>query len=97
MFPDPVIQQKKLAMLGLAGALGNVLGLLLAGVCMLANYRWFFRVVGIIAIVSERLDMPDRSAFARPRSCSSRTPGRPIRKRQTPRLDGSEWMLSVSS
>ena len=54
MFPDPVIQQKKLAMLGLAGALGNVLGLLLAGVCMLANYRWFFRVVGIIAIVSQR-------------------------------------------
>lgn len=40
MFPDPVIQQKKLSVLGLAGALGNVLGLLLAGVCMLANYRY---------------------------------------------------------
>jgi hypothetical protein len=40
MFPDPVIQQKKLAMLGLAGALGNVLGLLLAGVAMLENYQW---------------------------------------------------------
>lgn len=39
MFPDPVIQQKKLAVLGLAGALGNVLGLLLAGVAMLENYQ----------------------------------------------------------
>jgi hypothetical protein len=39
MFPDPVIQQKRLPVLGLAGALGNVLGLLLVGVAMLENYH----------------------------------------------------------
>ncbi|WVQ78052.1 hypothetical protein IAT38_000133 [Cryptococcus sp. DSM 104549] len=51
MFPDPEEQQAKLALLGLAGAIGNVLGLVLAGVCMLANYRWFFRVIAIICVV----------------------------------------------
>ncbi|WVQ78053.1 hypothetical protein IAT38_000134 [Cryptococcus sp. DSM 104549] len=51
MFPDPEEQQRKLALLGLAGAIGNVLGLVIAGVCMLANYRWFFRVIAIICIV----------------------------------------------
>lgn len=51
MFPDPKIQQGKLAFLGLSGAAGNVLGLVLAGLCMLANYRWFFRLVAIICIL----------------------------------------------
>ncbi|WVN85286.1 uncharacterized protein L203_100431 [Cryptococcus depauperatus CBS 7841] len=50
MFPEPQEQQAKLALLGLAGAVGNVLGLVLAGVCMLANYKWFFRVIAIICI-----------------------------------------------
>ena len=39
MFPDPEEQQGKLALLGLAGATGNVFGLLLAGVCMLQSYK----------------------------------------------------------
>ena len=68
MFPDPDIQQAKLALLGLAGASGNLLGLyvrmpflciscskvtvrVLAGLCMLANYRWFFRLMAIICII----------------------------------------------
>ncbi|KAK8869869.1 hypothetical protein IAR55_000437 [Kwoniella newhampshirensis] len=51
MFPKPEEQQAKLALLGLAGAVGNVLGLVLAGVCMLANYRWFFRVIAIICVL----------------------------------------------
>lgn len=32
MFPNPKEQQAKLALLGLAGAIGNILGLVLAGV-----------------------------------------------------------------
>ncbi|OWZ65584.1 hypothetical protein AYX15_02930 [Cryptococcus neoformans] len=51
LFPEPAEQQAKLALLGLAGAIGNVLGLVLAGVCMLASYKWFFRVIAIICIV----------------------------------------------
>ncbi|KAK4687340.1 hypothetical protein P7C73_g2775, partial [Tremellales sp. Uapishka_1] len=51
MFPNPEEQEKKLALLGMAGAIGNVLGLVLAGICMLANYRWFFRVIAILCIV----------------------------------------------
>ncbi|WVQ78044.1 hypothetical protein IAT38_000125 [Cryptococcus sp. DSM 104549] len=50
MYPEPVQQQAKLALLGLAGAVGNVLGLVLVGICMLANYRWFFRVVAILCV-----------------------------------------------
>ncbi|WWD15856.1 hypothetical protein CI109_100280 [Kwoniella shandongensis] len=51
MFPKHEEQQAKLSLLGLAGAVGNVLGLVLAGVCMLANYKWFFRVIAIICVV----------------------------------------------
>lgn len=51
MFPNPEIQQKKLALLGLAAMSGNVLGLVLAGLTMLANYRWFFRLMAMICIV----------------------------------------------
>ncbi|WVQ99577.1 hypothetical protein IAU59_006713 [Kwoniella sp. CBS 9459] len=51
MFPNPAEQQKKLAMLSLAGGLGNVLGLVLAGLCMEASYQWFFRLMAIICIV----------------------------------------------
>ncbi|KAL0250339.1 hypothetical protein I308_102512 [Cryptococcus tetragattii IND107] len=50
MFPESGEQQKKLALLSLSGAIGNVLGLVLAGICMLANYKWFFRVLAIICI-----------------------------------------------
>ncbi|RSH87263.1 hypothetical protein EHS25_003172 [Saitozyma podzolica] len=51
MFPNPKEQQAKLALLGMSGAIGNVLGLVLAGLTMLANYRWFFRLIAIICLV----------------------------------------------
>ncbi|KAL1407889.1 hypothetical protein Q8F55_007325 [Vanrija albida] len=50
MFPDPAEQRKKLAFLGIAAALGNVLGLVLAGLTMLASYHWFFRLMAIICL-----------------------------------------------
>ena len=50
MFPDPKVQQGKLSLVGLSAVLGNVLGLVLAGLCMLANYRWFFRLMAIVCI-----------------------------------------------
>lgn len=34
MYPNPKEQQGKLALLGLSGAVGNILGLVLAGICM---------------------------------------------------------------
>ncbi|WVQ88920.1 hypothetical protein IAS59_002662 [Cryptococcus gattii] len=42
----------KLAILGLAGGLGNVFGLVLAGLCMEASYHWFFRIIAILCILS---------------------------------------------
>ncbi|ODN84729.1 hypothetical protein L202_00613 [Cryptococcus amylolentus CBS 6039] len=51
LFPDHKEQQAKLALLAMTGAIGNVLGLVLAGICMLANYKWFFRVLAIICLV----------------------------------------------
>ncbi|KAK4693046.1 hypothetical protein P7C70_g9008, partial [Phenoliferia sp. Uapishka_3] len=50
MFPNSQERQGKLALIGLAGAVGNILGLVVAGICMLANYRWFFRVLAIVCI-----------------------------------------------
>jgi len=65
MYPDPKEAQGKLALLGkqarallsladtllgVAGALGNIMGLVIAGVCMLASYVWFFRVMAIICV-----------------------------------------------
>jgi MFS family permease len=51
MFPDHAEQQKKLALLGIAGGLGNVLGLLIAGVAMLHSYKAFFWIIAGICIV----------------------------------------------
>lgn len=45
MYPDPVEQGKKLALFGLAGALANTISLILAGVFLLASWRWFFRFI----------------------------------------------------
>ncbi|EIW70400.1 hypothetical protein TREMEDRAFT_28441 [Tremella mesenterica DSM 1558] len=45
MFPDPEIQKQKLGLLGLSGAIGNVLGLIIAAACMIKSYVWFFRLV----------------------------------------------------
>lgn len=36
MYPDPVQQQAKLALFGVSGALGNVLGLVIAGLFMVS-------------------------------------------------------------
>jgi MFS family permease len=63
MFPDPKEQQAKLALLGMAGAIGNVLGLVLAGVVMLADYRWFFRLIAIICVLfGESLPFHDQAS-----------------------------------
>nr|XP_019046433.1 hypothetical protein I302_05182 [Kwoniella bestiolae CBS 10118]OCF25363.1 hypothetical protein I302_05182 [Kwoniella bestiolae CBS 10118] len=50
LFPTPEIRKAKLAIISLAGGLGNVLGLVLAGLCMIASYKWFFRLIAIICI-----------------------------------------------
>ncbi|KAL7421600.1 hypothetical protein Q5752_003369 [Cryptotrichosporon argae] len=50
MFPDPAEREKKLALLSMAGGIGNVLGLLIAAVCMLARWTWFFRVLAIVCV-----------------------------------------------
>ncbi|TYJ54109.1 hypothetical protein B9479_005205 [Cryptococcus floricola] len=52
MFPEPKEQANKLALLGLAGGLGNVFGLVIAGLCMEASYKWFFRVIAILCFAS---------------------------------------------
>ncbi|KIR55690.1 efflux protein EncT [Cryptococcus gattii Ru294] len=52
MYPDLTQQAAKLAILGLAGGLGNVFGLVLAGLCMEASYHWFFRIIAILCILS---------------------------------------------
>lgn len=52
MYPESTEQAAKLALLGLAGGLGNVFGLVLAGLCMKASYHWFFRVIAILCILS---------------------------------------------
>jgi hypothetical protein len=50
MYPDPKEAQAKLSLLAMSGGLGNVLGLLFAGLCMLSSYRWFFRLMAIICL-----------------------------------------------
>lgn len=50
MYPDPEEQAKKLALFGMAGALANTLALILAGVFLLASWRWYFRFVAILVI-----------------------------------------------
>ncbi|OCF58454.1 efflux protein EncT [Kwoniella mangroviensis CBS 10435] len=48
MYPDPAEQAKKLALFGMAGALANTIALVLAGIFLLANWRWYFRFITII-------------------------------------------------
>lgn len=50
MYPDPVEQAKKLALFGMAGALANTLGLVFAGVFLLASWTWYFRFVAILVV-----------------------------------------------
>ena len=48
MYPDPAEQAKKLALFGMAGALANTLALVLAGIFLLASWRWYFRFITIL-------------------------------------------------
>ncbi|KAK4688624.1 hypothetical protein P7C73_g1488, partial [Tremellales sp. Uapishka_1] len=48
MYPDPVEQAGKLALFGLSGALANTIALILAGVFLLASWRWYFRFITIL-------------------------------------------------
>ncbi|TXT11737.1 uncharacterized protein COLE_02147 [Cutaneotrichosporon oleaginosum] len=50
MYPEPTEQAKKLTLFGMAGALANTLGLLLAGVFLLASWRWYFRFIAIVVL-----------------------------------------------
>lgn len=48
MFPDPTAKRKKLSLLAIAASLGNVLGMVLSALTMLASYHWFFRLIAIM-------------------------------------------------
>jgi len=48
MYPEPQEQAKKLGLFGLAGALANTIALVLAGIFLLASWRWYFRFITII-------------------------------------------------
>ncbi|WWC62078.1 uncharacterized protein I303_104668 [Kwoniella dejecticola CBS 10117] len=50
LFPVPEVRKAKLAIISLAGGMGNVLGLVLAGLCMISSYKWFFRLMAIVCI-----------------------------------------------
>ena len=50
MYPDPVEKQAKLSLLGLSGAIGNILGLVIAGLCMLKSYHVFFQLMAAICL-----------------------------------------------
>ncbi|WVQ76083.1 hypothetical protein IAR50_005722 [Cryptococcus sp. DSM 104548] len=57
MYPEPKEQASKLALLGLAAGLGNVFGLVLAGLCMEASYKWFFRLIAILCLSSTAITL----------------------------------------
>lgn len=50
MYPDPTEQAKKLTLFGMAGALANTIALILAGLFLLASWRWYFRFIAILVI-----------------------------------------------
>ncbi|TYJ53579.1 hypothetical protein B9479_005784 [Cryptococcus floricola] len=52
MYPETKEQASRLSLLGLAAGLGNVFGLVLAGLCMRASYKWFFRLIAILCLLS---------------------------------------------
>ena len=54
MYPEPAEQAKKLALFGMAGALANTIALVLAGVFLLASWRWYFRfIVSVLPVANE--------------------------------------------
>ncbi|WVQ78123.1 hypothetical protein IAT38_000204 [Cryptococcus sp. DSM 104549] len=48
MYPDPAVQGQKLALFSMSGALANTTALILAGVFLLASWRWYFRFITIL-------------------------------------------------
>lgn len=50
MYPDPDEQAKKLGLFGMSGALANTIALVLAGVFLLADWRWYFRFITILTV-----------------------------------------------
>ncbi|WWD02252.1 hypothetical protein V865_000290 [Kwoniella europaea PYCC6329] len=48
MYPDSEEQTKKLSLFGVAGALSNTVAMILAGLFLLASWKWYFRFVTII-------------------------------------------------
>ena len=48
LYPDRDEQAKKLALFGMSGALANTIALVLAGVFLLASWRWYFRFIAIL-------------------------------------------------
>ncbi|WVQ70534.1 hypothetical protein IAR50_000053 [Cryptococcus sp. DSM 104548] len=57
MYPNLDEQAPKLAILSIAGGIGNVIGFILAGLCMLASYEWFFRLIAILCLCSTALSI----------------------------------------
>lgn len=102
MYPDPAEQAKKLALFGMAGALANTIALVLAGVFLLASWRWYFRFIVSPPIViinnSYNADLPSRPSSSRPlplppgSSCPER---QPLLKTCPVPKSGSEWTLAV--
>lgn len=67
MYPDPDIQAKKLALFGMAGALANTIALVLAGVFLLASWRWYFRFIAILTVshsTNDRTSADSQAPFA---------------------------------
>ncbi|WVW85472.1 hypothetical protein I302_107510 [Kwoniella bestiolae CBS 10118] len=48
MYPDPEEQTKKLSLFGVAGALSDTVAMILAGLFLLASWKWYFRFVTIL-------------------------------------------------
>lgn len=44
MYPDKLVQAKKLALFGMSGALASTLAPILVGVFLLASWQWYFRL-----------------------------------------------------
>lgn len=50
MYPDPLEQAKKIGLFSMAAPLANTIALVLAGLFLLANWRWYFRFIAILVI-----------------------------------------------
>lgn len=67
MYPDPTEQSGKLALYGLTGGLANTVALPIAGLFVLASWRWYFRFITMLVIPVAALTfmiMPRTAAVA---------------------------------